>query len=75
MLQSLGLTQNHYLSGSLPSGIGTWLPDLEGFYIGSNEFSGKLPLSISNMSKLTVLVWTRIFHVRPHSIGETRFYL
>ena len=19
-------------------------------------------------------VWTRIFHVRPHSIGETRFY-
>ncbi|KAL6329023.1 hypothetical protein AAG906_007313 [Vitis piasezkii] len=24
------LTQNHYLSGSLPSGIGTWLPDLEG---------------------------------------------
>ena len=54
MLQSLGLTQNHYLPGSLPSGIGTWLPDLEGFY-GSNEFSGKLPLSISNMSKLRVL--------------------
>ena len=20
-----------------------------------------------------MLVWTRIFHVRPHSIGETRF--
>ena len=54
MLQSLGLTQNH-LSGSLLSDIGTWLPDLEGFYTGSNEFSGKLPLSISKMSKLTVL--------------------
>ncbi|RVW77421.1 Receptor kinase-like protein Xa21 [Vitis vinifera] len=28
----LSLVQNH-LSGSLPSGIGTWLPDLEGIYI------------------------------------------
>ena len=21
------------------------------------------------------LLWTRIFHVRPHSIGETRFFI
>ena len=29
----------------------------------------------SNTRALTIAhVWTRIFHVRPHSIGETRFY-
>ncbi|RVW77430.1 Receptor protein-tyrosine kinase CEPR2 [Vitis vinifera] len=53
-LPSLSLVLNH-LSGSLPSSIGTWLPDLEGLYIGGNQFSGIIPLSILNMSKLTVL--------------------
>ena len=23
--------------------------------------------------KIIMVMWTRIFHVRPHSIGETRF--
>ncbi|XP_019074158.2 probable LRR receptor-like serine/threonine-protein kinase At3g47570 [Vitis vinifera] len=48
------MVKNH-LSGSLPSSIGTWLPDLEGLFIAGNEFSGIIPMSISNMSKLTVL--------------------
>ena len=47
-LQILSLVLNH-LSGSLPSGVGTWLPDLEGLYIGANQFSGIIPLSISNV--------------------------
>ena len=29
---------------------------------------------ISNVFFKTLL-WTRIFHVRPHSIGETRFFI
>ena len=44
--------QNH-LSGNLPSSIGTWLQDLEGLFIEYNKFSGTIPLSISNMSKLS----------------------
>ncbi|CBI22006.3 unnamed protein product, partial [Vitis vinifera] len=51
-LQILSLVLNH-LSGSLPSGIGTWLPDLEGLYIGANQFSGIIPLSISNWLHLS----------------------
>ncbi|WJZ96220.1 hypothetical protein VitviT2T_014926 [Vitis vinifera] len=35
----------------------------------------KSQLSNSMQTRLGPQVWTRIFHVRPHSIGETRFLL
>ncbi|RVW25346.1 putative LRR receptor-like serine/threonine-protein kinase [Vitis vinifera] len=38
--------------GGFPSSIGTWLLDLEGLFIGGNEFNGTIPVYISNMSKL-----------------------
>ena len=31
------------------------------------------PPSWDEMMEILKRVWTRIFHVRPHSIGETRF--
>ena len=39
----------------------------------------KLNISVLAMmyrsSNLQVLLWTRIFHLRPYSIDETHFYL
>ena len=49
-----------------------------------NSYVNRLELKIFQTQNLTVvftyqkigmLVWTRIFHVRPHSIGETRFFI
>ena len=72
-LQSLSLVLNH-LSGSLPSSIGTRLPDLEGLYIGFNQCSGIIPLSISNMSKLTILDISGNFFTGyvPKDLGNLR---
>nr|XP_027088532.1 receptor kinase-like protein Xa21 [Coffea arabica] len=47
----MSLTQNQ-LSGNLPSTFGYRLPNLEELYLGINSFSGVLPTSISNSSKL-----------------------
>ncbi|CDP12430.1 unnamed protein product [Coffea canephora] len=47
----MSLTQNQ-LSSNLPSTFGYRLPNLEELYLGINSFSGVLPTSISNSSKL-----------------------
>ena len=33
----------------------------------------KQNIYMHSISSIDIQVWTRIFHVRPHSIGETRF--
>ena len=38
-----------------------------------NEFNVQFSQSYARYLTWMVYVWTRIFHVRPHSIGETRF--
>ncbi|XP_027185104.1 probable LRR receptor-like serine/threonine-protein kinase At3g47570 [Coffea eugenioides] len=50
-LSVMSVTQNQ-LSGNLPSTFGYRLPNLEYLYLGANYFSGALPSSISNSSKL-----------------------
>ncbi|KAB2080838.1 hypothetical protein ES319_A05G093300v1 [Gossypium barbadense] len=50
-LRLLSLVDNQ-LSGSLPFSLGYSLPNLSGIYIGGNYFSGTLPVSLSNASKL-----------------------
>ncbi|RVW98531.1 putative LRR receptor-like serine/threonine-protein kinase [Vitis vinifera] len=62
------------LIGSLPSSIGTWLPDLEGLFIAGNEFSGIIPMSISNMSKLIKLdCIAQLLHwVIPTTLGRLK---
>ncbi|XP_059597229.1 receptor kinase-like protein Xa21 isoform X2 [Vitis vinifera] len=66
-------TGNH-LSGSLPSSIGSWLPNLEQLLIGGNEFSGIIPMSISNMSNLISLDISDNFFIGnvPKDLGNLR---
>ncbi|KAL6330441.1 hypothetical protein AAG906_040371 [Vitis piasezkii] len=61
-LQSLSLELNH-LSGSLPS-----------TFIGANEFSGKIPMSISNMSKLLFMDISNNYFIGnlPKDLGNMR---
>ncbi|KAL1548100.1 non-specific serine/threonine protein kinase [Salvia divinorum] len=40
------------LSGILPNNLGVTLPNLEGLYLWGNNFSGPIPISISNASLL-----------------------
>ncbi|KAG5592375.1 hypothetical protein H5410_042889 [Solanum commersonii] len=40
------------LSGTLPSNIGHTLPNLVGLYFGNNQFTGLIPTSIVNSTKL-----------------------
>ncbi|CDP20934.1 unnamed protein product [Coffea canephora] len=41
--------------GKLPTNIGLTLPNLEGLYLGANEFYGNFPTSITNASGLEIL--------------------
>ncbi|KAJ9689518.1 hypothetical protein PVL29_014951 [Vitis rotundifolia] len=43
------------LSGTLPSTLGLWLPNLEELGLGKNKLSGVIPLYLSNCSKLVYL--------------------
>ncbi|RVW18662.1 LRR receptor-like serine/threonine-protein kinase EFR [Vitis vinifera] len=43
------------LVGSLPPSIGTWLPDLEGIFIGACQFRGTIPTGIGNLTNLIAL--------------------
>nr|XP_028957503.1 putative receptor-like protein kinase At3g47110 [Malus domestica] len=49
-----GVTQNQ-LHGELPQNVGTTLPNLEIFAGGINKFTGSIPVSLSNASKLLFL--------------------
>ncbi|RVW22767.1 putative LRR receptor-like serine/threonine-protein kinase [Vitis vinifera] len=72
-IQSISLADNH-LSGNLPSSIGAWLPNLLQFHKGGNEFSGVIPRSISNISKLTSLDLSYNFFTGyvPKDLGNLR---
>ncbi|KAJ8629193.1 hypothetical protein MRB53_022516 [Persea americana] len=48
------ITQNQ-LSGSLPPDLGVTLPNLIGLYVGANQFTGPIPISLSNASRLEIL--------------------
>jgi Leucine-rich repeat (LRR) protein len=48
------VTQNQ-LHGSLPPDVGLTLPNLEIFFGAINSFTGPIPVSLSNASRLTVL--------------------
>jgi Leucine-rich repeat (LRR) protein len=48
------VTQNQ-LHGSLPPDVGLTLSNLEIFYGAANSFTGPIPVSLSNASRLTVL--------------------
>uniref|UniRef100_M1C629 non-specific serine/threonine protein kinase n=1 Tax=Solanum tuberosum TaxID=4113 RepID=M1C629_SOLTU len=43
------------LSGRIPTTTGLHLPNLEGLYLGVNQFKGEIPLFITNASKLQLL--------------------
>ncbi|KAH0648407.1 hypothetical protein KY285_033655 [Solanum tuberosum] len=47
------------LSGTLPSNIGHTLPNLVGLYFGNNQFTGLIPTSIVNSTKLIQLDFGR----------------
>lgn len=73
-MRVLSLLANH-LVGNLPSDMGSRLPNLEELYIGNNSFSGVIPLSISNCSKLTYidLGLNRFSGTIPNSLGDLRY--
>ncbi|XP_059458516.1 LRR receptor-like serine/threonine-protein kinase EFR [Corylus avellana] len=52
-------TAVNYLSGTLPANIGHTLPNLKILSISTNQFSGPIPLSLSNASKLQVLAFSK----------------
>ncbi|KAG5592366.1 hypothetical protein H5410_042880 [Solanum commersonii] len=57
-LKKISLVANE-LSGTLPSNIGHTLPNLEGLYLGENQFTGLIPTSIVNSTKLIQLDFGR----------------
>ncbi|PIA40895.1 hypothetical protein AQUCO_02400156v1, partial [Aquilegia coerulea] len=63
-IQSLGFFQvsvnnltvaSNQLEGSLPPNIGLTLPNLKEIYFGGNKFSGLIPVSLSNATRLEVI--------------------
>ncbi|KAE9450201.1 hypothetical protein C3L33_17888, partial [Rhododendron williamsianum] len=47
----LGVSDNQFY-GKIPQDIGFTLPNLLGLYVGRNQFTGHLPVSLSNASRL-----------------------
>ncbi|KAK1377938.1 hypothetical protein POM88_024682 [Heracleum sosnowskyi] len=50
-----GDADNNQLRGSLPSEIGSTLPNLQKFQLSYNNFTGSIPVSLSNASKLQAI--------------------
>ncbi|XP_058111194.1 probable LRR receptor-like serine/threonine-protein kinase At3g47570 [Magnolia sinica] len=48
----VGLNRLH---GKLPPNIGLTLPDLQGLHVGGNQFTGPIPVSLSNASGLAAI--------------------
>ncbi|KAH9679215.1 protein kinase domain-containing protein [Citrus sinensis] len=72
-LKKLSLLENT-LWGSLPSRIDLSLPNVEFLNLGTNRFSGNIPSSITNASKLTVfqLRGNSFSGFIPNTIGNLR---
>ncbi|OMP05936.1 hypothetical protein CCACVL1_01784 [Corchorus capsularis] len=62
------------LHGNLPPDIGLTLPDLEEFYCGVNNFTGFIPVSLSNASKLRILEFggNGLTGTIPRNLGSLR---
>ncbi|XP_055828182.1 probable LRR receptor-like serine/threonine-protein kinase At3g47570 isoform X1 [Solanum dulcamara] len=70
-LRIISLTNNN-LSGTLPSNIGSTLPNIEELYLGAlTNLVGTIPHSISNCSKLTNLELSnnKLSGLIPNSLG------
>lgn len=67
------LAFNHF-SGSVPSSMQIRLPKLQEIFLDSNKFSGRLPSSITNYSKLTMLVMSQnsFSGPIPSTLGNVR---
>ncbi|KAG8365554.1 hypothetical protein BUALT_Bualt18G0117100 [Buddleja alternifolia] len=70
-LKSLALTSNA-LSGILPSDICRNLPFLEGIHLSKNQFSGQIPLNLSECSQLQIISLTDNYFSGqiPEEIGK-----
>ncbi|XP_050113906.1 receptor-like protein 35 [Malus sylvestris] len=45
----------NHMHGELPPNVGVTLPNLQAFYCGANNFTGPIPPSFSNASRLQIL--------------------
>ncbi|KAF3455325.1 hypothetical protein FNV43_RR05773 [Rhamnella rubrinervis] len=54
-LSEISMAYNHQLRGTLPDNIGITLPNLQALGLASNQFSGRIPASLCNASKLQII--------------------
>eukprot|EP01018_Ginkgo_biloba_P029768 Gb_16716 [translate_table: standard] len=66
------LFNTNHLTGSIPLEIGTFFPNLIGLLFASNNFSGIIPSSITNMKDLGVLDLSddELYGKIPSSLGN-----
>ncbi|KAK8527363.1 hypothetical protein V6N12_054579 [Hibiscus sabdariffa] len=64
--------ESNQLSGSLPSNMGPWLPNLKYLILGSNQLVGSFPIEIAGLKDLThfSLSSNRITGSIPESFGD-----
>ncbi|GKV51209.1 hypothetical protein SLEP1_g57878 [Rubroshorea leprosula] len=72
-LRWLGLMENHF-KGELPISIANLSVKLEGFTIGGNQISGKIPKEIGNLVGLTklVIINSNVTGEIPSTIGKLK---
>lgn len=54
-MNTIAVSDNKQLHGELPPNVGINLPNLEEFLGGANKFTGAIPPSLSNCSRLQIL--------------------
>ncbi|KAF3455326.1 hypothetical protein FNV43_RR05774 [Rhamnella rubrinervis] len=54
-IREIVMADNNQLRGTLPGNIGITLPNLEALGLSDNEFSGSIPASLCNASKLQII--------------------
>ncbi|KAF3455302.1 hypothetical protein FNV43_RR05750 [Rhamnella rubrinervis] len=54
-IKEITMANNYQLRGTLPDNIGITLPNLQALGLGINEFSGSIPASLCNASKLQII--------------------
>ncbi|XP_071724606.1 uncharacterized protein [Rutidosis leptorrhynchoides] len=55
LMQTFGVGFNGGIQGNLPSNIGMTLPNLQWFSVAENNFTGNIPVSLSNASNLITI--------------------